>query len=84
MPQLGIYLPHSTLDTSHKIYSSSILIYQPINGYTELAFEHVWLFSYSIPVQRELFGVNVKFVSLVAKSQGTERRSWPGSQFKRS
>jgi hypothetical protein len=31
-----------------------------------------------------LFGVNVKFVSLVAKSQGTERRSWPGSQFKRS
>jgi len=36
-----------------KFYSPSILIYQAINGYTELAFEHVWLFSHPIPVRRE-------------------------------
>jgi len=41
MSQFGIHLPHSTLDTSPEIYPSSILIYQVINGYTELAFEHV-------------------------------------------
>jgi hypothetical protein len=80
MSHFGTSLPHSSLDTSPEFYSASIHLLEPITGYTEFAFEHVWL-----SVNPSGFGVNVKFVSWGAeKAQGTERRSWPGSQFKRA
>src|SRR5580700_11375670 len=52
--QFGTQLPHSTLDTSLQIYFSSIPICEPVNGYTEFAFEHVWLVSQPITVRREV------------------------------
>jgi len=51
--QFGTLLPHSTLDTLLEIYFPSILICEPVSGYTEFAFEHVWLVSQPIPVRRE-------------------------------
>jgi hypothetical protein len=49
----GTYLPYSTLDTPLEFCASSILIYEAINGYTELAFELVWLAISPFPVRRD-------------------------------
>jgi len=73
------YLPHSTLDTLHDFCVASGAIDDLPKGYTELAFELV------LPaVHRYRFGVNWKFVSWGNKTLETERRSWPGSQFKQA
>jgi hypothetical protein len=61
LSQIGTYLPYSSLDTSFEFYFCSILIYDAITGYTEFAFERVWLL-----VNPSRSGVNAKFVSWCA------------------
>lgn len=58
MSRFGTSLPHSSLDTPPEFYVASIHISEPITGYTEFAFERVWL-----SVNPSPFGVNSKFVS---------------------
>jgi hypothetical protein len=74
------YLPDSTLDTPYDFCFLSIRICEPYTGYTELAFERVWLTIIPSPVRREIGSL---FPGR-KKTHGTERRSWPGSQFKQA
>jgi hypothetical protein len=54
LSQFGTHLPHSILDTLLEFYFGSADNNEAINGYTELAFELVWLCVARSPVRREI------------------------------
>ncbi len=47
--RFGTYLSHSILDTPLEFWFSCVVLYEPANGYTELAFEVVLALSRPTP-----------------------------------
>ena len=72
LSRFGTYLGHSILDTSAQFCASCGLMHEAAKGYTELAFEGIWLVSRQPPVRREF-----EFcISGCGDAWDTERRRW--------